>query len=549
MATGSGLQPQRGINVSNITPTVDLRTGEAQAWNEARRTFERLSEAAKPNLIRRAQERGAREGAEIARGEREAPGLIDRILTGGDVGEARIRAREVSYLSQVRNDVDRREQELRREFALDPEGYERASREATSGFIQGAWSEMAPEVEAYAQQAFTRGRDVVVNARTARDQQETVQALGVRIQTLDERLIALASQGGIGGEEYQAIYAERLDLQDERENNPAILYSPEQRALDDDRFDEAALGANVSRLAIESYSANGGGLPGRAAALRLLEDQVLNGEAFAGLTPERRRRVYQDATRQVNDFYAVDREEQRVRDEEDRERRAAEREAVGELQLDILLGGVSEADIQSRTDLSDASKARLIGAARAQVRRERAEARAISTLTAAGARANYSELNDGARAGTLSRQEIADALAAGQITPGQAQTLRVNTDRALRPVVDDVMAPVRDYARRPGMSTRGTAAAMATAEEAAAMFARDNPGVGLDGRLAAGRVIAERVFGGAGAGRPANAQAANNDRATQLRALEAERARRANGGRPMSQREYNERRNEILHGT
>lgn len=81
------------------------------------------------------------------------------------------------------------------------------------------------------------------------------------------------------------------------------------------------------------------------------------------------------------------------------------------------------------------------------------------------------------------------------------------------------------------------------------MFARDNPDVGLEGRLAAGRAIAERVFGGAGAGRPANAQTANNDRTVQLRALEARRARLANGGQPMSQREYDESRNEILHGT
>jgi hypothetical protein len=469
-------------------------------------------------------------------------------MTGGQVGEARIRAREASYLAQVRGDVDRREQDLRRQFALDPEGYEQASREAVSGFIQGAWSDMAIEVEAYAQQTFTRGREAVVNARTTRDQQEAVQALGVRYETLQERLISMAARGEMGGDDYNAIYQEMLGLQDERENNPAVLYSPEQRALDDDKLDEAVLGANVSRLAIQSYTDAGGGLPGRAAALRLLEAEVLNGETFAAMTPERRQRVFRDASRQVNDYYAVAREEERVQEEIELERRAVEREVIGELQLDILMGGVTEADIQGRTDLSDAAKARLVSSARAQARRDRAEARALEAAAAAGARANYSELRDQATAGLLSNEEIADALSARIITQGQAQTLRTQNDRALRPVVDNVMAPVRDHARRPGMSTRGNATSLAIAEEAAAGFARENPGVGLEGQLAAGRAIADRVFGGAGAGRPANAQAANNERSTRMRALDAERQRRANTGRAMSQREDNQRRNEILHG-
>lgn len=546
MATGANLQQGRGIQVSNITPQVDLRNGEAEAWQTAERTFDRMYEAAKPNLVRRAQERGIAEGTEIAEGKREfkAPRFAF-----GDVAAARSAAVETAYNARIRQDVDTRLGELRREFRYDPEGYEAKAQEVVSGFIQGAPNEFAVDVETYAQTKSREGLSWVADQRAVRDEQETVQAIGVRIGTLDERILALASQpGGAETPEYVEALGERADLQDQRAGNPAILYSEDQRVADDDKLDNAVLGASVTRTAISTYSDNGRGQPGYAAAVRLLNEEVLNGEAFKYLQPEARQRIYRDSMAQLRDFAAVDREERKVEEERERTERAARREAVGDYRLRILLGEATEAEVLADASLSDADKAGLVGSARAQARRETADARSVAALEAANARGIYAEFRDSANAGSLTQSEIADGLNSGQITQGQAATLRDLNDRQLKPVIDNVLAPVRDAAKAPGRSTRGNASQMVIAEQAATMFVRANPNATLEQQLAGGRAIAERVFGGAGQGRPQTQANVQSGQAAALTALSSERTRRAQAGRPMSTAEYNRRRTEILHG-
>jgi len=546
MATGQSAQPRRAIETSNITPQVDLRTGEAQVWDQATRVFDRFTEAAKPNLIRRAQARGMEEGAAIAAGEAEykAPRFVF-----GDVAAARQAAVETAFDARIRSDVDARDKELRRQYRYDPQGYEQAAGEMVSGFIQGAPPEFAVAVEQYARGVTAGSLSSIADARTARDDMETNQALTVRVNELTERMVALASKpGGMETPEYAEAALERTNIQQQRQDNPAILYSPEQRALDDDKTDEAVLGASVARTAVQAYSDAGGGQAGLAAATRFLNEEVLNGDAFADLPPERRARVNRDALEQVRTFSAADREEKRLEAEQEREKRAAEREIVGDMRLGILLGEVSENDIKARDDISDTAKAGLIAAARTQSRRVAADAARDAVLERTNARLAYGDLRDQAAAADLSPAEIADAVAAGTITRGQARTLQTLNDRVLKPVVEDVLAPVRDAARRPGMSTRGTAVPMAQAEAHAATWARANPDATLQERLDFGKIVASTVFGGQGAGRPANAQQAQTGQTAALQAVSAERARRAASGRPMSTAEYNRRRNEIIHG-
>ncbi|WP_292229313.1 hypothetical protein [Brevundimonas sp.] len=546
MATGQSAQPRRNIEVSNIAPQVDLRNGEGQMWDQATRVFDRLSEAAKPNQIRRAQARGMEEGAAIAAGEKD---YVAPRFTFGDVAAARQSAVETAYSARVRSDVDARERQIRRDFRYDPIGYEQAAKEMVSGFIQGAPPDFAVAVEQYATGVTASGLSSVADARSQRDEAETNQALTVRVRELDERLIALASQpGGQDAPEYLAAADERQSLQQQRQDNPAITYSPEQRALDDNKVDEAVLGAGIARVAVQAYSDAGGGQAGLAAATRFLNAEVLQGEAFKDLTPERRARVNRDALEQVRVFSAADREEKRLQEETERAARAAEREAVGDLRLGILMGEVTESDIKARADLSDTAKAGLINSVRTQERRERADTNRDAQLERTNARLAYGEIRDSAQAGTLSTSEIADALSAGIITQGQARTLQGLNDRALKPIVADVLAPVRDASRRPGMSQRGNAVPMAQAEAHAVTWARANPDATLQQRIEFGEFVAKTVFGGQGAGRPANQQAAQTDQAARLAALSAERNQRAGTGRPMSTREFNQKRNEILHG-
>lgn len=546
MATGANLQPGRGREVSNLTPQVDLRTNDAQMWQQAERVFDMFADAAKPDLIRRAQARGSAEGAAIAAGEQEyrAPGFVF-----GDVAAAREQALQTAFNARTRTDIDARFDELRREHRWDPEAFQTASREVVSGFIQGAPSEFAVDIETYAQGKAAAGLSWVADQRAVRDEQEVVQSLAVREAALTERMIALAADGKIGSDEYREALAERSDLQDQRANNPAILYSEDQRVADDDKLDRAVLGASIGRAAVQTYQEQGRGLPGMAASMRFLEAEVLNGEAFAHLPPEQKRAIYRDAQNQLRDFYNVDREEQRAQDQQEREAREAQRELVGDYRLRLLMGEVTEAEIMADAKLDDTAKAGLVTARRAQERRAEADARRDAALERAEAREGYNTLRDSAYAGMLGQGEIADALDAGLISRGQAQTLRDMNDKQLKPLIDDIMAPFNDALRRPGMTQRGTAALRARAEQAATQVAREHPEFTLDERLRAGEAIATRLMGANGRGRPQNGQTAQSGQAQQLQALAAERTRRQESGRAMSRAEYDRRRNEIIHGS
>jgi hypothetical protein len=542
MATGANIQPGRGIVTTDLPPQVDMRDGSAEAWDAARRVADRFAEAGKRDLVRRAQARGAEEGAAVAAGEMEMPKR--GWLFGGDVAEARTAALETAFTARIRTDIDAREAELRREHRYDPQAYERASAEMVSGFIQGAPPDFAVDVETYAKSISQRGLESVANNRSARDEQEVVQSFGVRRTALQERMIALASQpGGItDNPEYEAAAAEYAALQDEAEGNPAVLYSTDQRLADDERTQVGIQTAIIGAEAVSTYSASGRGLPGMAAATRQLREDILESETFAGYTPEARQRLYRDSYAQLNQYAMADREERRAEQEVERQRREAARDRRESYALRIAMGdGVGQDEILNDPDLDDGDRATLIRSADAAVRREAEQARRDANLEAQASRDIYNGYRDEANAGTLSEADLADAVNAGTLSRGQARTLATLRDRGLAPVVADVMAPVRDMVSGEANRARRTGANMAIAEEAAAIFARANPDATLEQRLAAGRAIGERVFG-------RSTTAAPSERVRQLAGLEAERTRRASGGNRMSQAEYNRRRNEIING-
>jgi hypothetical protein len=470
------------------------------------------------------------------------------------VAAAREQALQGAFIARTRTDIDARDDELRRQFRYDPEGYERAAGEMVSGFIQGSPSEFAVDVETYARSRAQNGLSVVANARAARDEQETAQALGVRRAQLQERMIAMAAQpeGIAGNVDYLATSLEYNALQDEAEGNPAVLYSPEQRAADDETLTVGVQNAIVGVQAVQTYTASGGGLPGIAAAQRQLREDILDSDTFAALKPEVRARLYRDATAQLNQYATADREAARVQAEEERQRVAAARDRRDTYSLRIAMGDTVSAD-ELRNDplLDDGDRAQLVRASDAAARREAAQARTDAALEAQASRETYAGYRDQAAAGTLSPAELADAVSAGLISRGQARTLNGLSDRSLQPVVADIMAPVRDAMNAPGRSQRGQASQLAIAEQAALEYARTHPDASLQDRLTAGRVISERVMGTRGAGRPAAAGGAASPQAAQtnaLSALSAERARRASSGNRMSAAEYNRRRNEIIHG-
>jgi len=531
--------------LTDVTPGVDFRTGESEVWDQGTRLLKKYEEANKPNLIRRAQQRGAIEGAAVADG---APVPERGFLFQGDVAEARTAALEAAYIARTRTDFDARETEVRQQFRYDPEGYEAEMGRVRSGFIQGAPPEFAVDVESYANDRAQRGLESVSGARIVRDEQETVQALAVRHGKLTEDLIAMAAAGADPlSPEFLAAAGEHTALQDQREGNPAILYSSEQRAADDEKLADGMMLATINRNAVETYNDSGRGLAGYAAAARFIEAEVLQGDAFSDVEPGRRAKMHRDALTELRAFSVADREERRVAEEQERQRRAEMRDERDSLVLAASLGELSESEVLGRDDLDDAAKNRVLGAIRSRESRERTEQNATTALELAGRTAVYNGFRDEADAGTLSAAEIAEGLNAGLLTPGQAQTLRTRNNKTLAPLVDDVMAPVREAARRPGASMWDRDSNMARAEEGAAAWVQANPDATLEDRLKAGRWYAERHFG-AGSAAPASGGAGQPTPAAQLSALAAERARRQASGTPMPLSEYNRRRSEIING-
>jgi hypothetical protein len=532
--------------LSNITPGADFRTGEAEVFAQGERLLAKYEEANKTNLIRRAQQRGAVEGAAVADG---APMPERGMMFFGDVAEARTAALQSAYTARVRTDFDAREAQVRQEFRDDPEGYEAEMGRVRSGFIQGAPPEFAVDVETYAGERVQRGLESVSSARMVRDDQEVVQALTVRHAQLSENLIALSARGDTDSMEFFETQAELIALQDQREANPAILYSTEQRIADDEKLGDGMMLATINRNAVETYNDSGSGLAGRAAALRFLESEVLNGEEFADVDPGRRAKLYRDAVTELNAFTVADTAERRVAEEQERQRQAAMREERDSLVLAASLGEVTEAEVLARTDLDDAAKNRVLGAIRARVSRDSTERRAATAAENLANAAHYNTLRDDADAGTLNAAEVAEGVNAGLISEGQAQTLRTRNDRTLRPKVDDVMAPVRDAGERRRRLVRDFNERMAAAEEGAAAWVRENPNATLEQRLQAGRWYAERHFG-AGANSPAaggetgGGAAADQARVARIRAVNEQIRARAAAGRPYSAAEANRMRAE-----
>lgn len=547
MATGQSAQPGRGMVLSNVTPGADFRTGEAEAWDQGARLLSKYAEANKTNLIRRAQQRGAVEGAAVADGE---PMPERGFLFQGDVAEARTAALQAAYSARVRTDFDAAEADVRQRNRYKPEAYEAEMGRVRSGFIQGAPPEFAVDVETYANSLSQRGLESVSAARIARDDQEVVQALSVRREKLSSTLTALGVKpGGRQSPEFLAARAEYDALQDQREGNPAILYSTDQRLADDAALDDGIMLAQIVAEAVKDYNDAGGGPAGVARASRYFQNEVLNGEEFADVDPGRLAKMHRDALAEFNRFTVADREERRVADEQERQRRAEQRAAADSAVLDASLGEIDEAEIMARDDLDDAGKSRALSAARSRQSRERTEASAARSSQALADATYYSEWRDDADAGTLNLGELGDAVNSGLISEGRAQTLRTINDRTLRPQVDDVMAPVRDAGERRRRLTRDYAQRMARAEEEVAAWVRNNPKVGIEGRLAAGRVYAELYFGAGantagGAGGDTAGGGADQARVARIRAVNEQIRARAQAGRPYSAAEANRMRAE-----
>lgn len=255
MATGANFQPGRGIQVSNITPQVGLATGEAEVWDQAERVFNRLNEAAKPNLIRKAQQAGAEEGRALAAGEIERPKRGP--LSFGEVAAARETAMRDAYMAGVATDIDDREREARTQFGHDLAGYERAMAGVRSGFINGSEPEFAVDVENYINRRIGVGKTDISENVSRVALAEADSTLRARIALSEKQLLLLIDQGKAGTLEYDDAEESLLQAIRQRSSNPAIAYSEAEADADFAAFAGRAKASIAALHVREIYESEG----------------------------------------------------------------------------------------------------------------------------------------------------------------------------------------------------------------------------------------------------------------------------------------------------
>lgn len=289
MATGSGIQGNRGIVVSSITPDADFRTGEAELWDSVGRLGKQLSDRAKPELIRQAERRGKEDAVAVQAGEMPAPKR--GLFSGGDVYEARQEAFRQSYVALNANAFDEIEAKARDEHGHDVEAYDTAVSKALTGFIQGAEPQYAVDIEQYGRRRIAMGRTAVADAATRVRLQEASVSIALRQESLTAQLLTMIREGRDQTDEFKLIEEERADVMRRRRDNPAIIYSDEEADRDDRAFVTASKAAVYTRYAVNALRDIG-----QDAALEALQD-ILRDPA---LSPDERNAAFESARADVN---------------------------------------------------------------------------------------------------------------------------------------------------------------------------------------------------------------------------------------------------------
>lgn len=260
MATGADLQPRRRTVLSDVTPGIDFRTGEAEMLASVGRLADQVTELAKPGQRRRAEEAGAREGAEAAeqtiRGEKaETPRR--GLLFFGEMAEARTEAMERAYQARIRSDYDRREAEVQAEFSHDIEGYRRKMAEVRSGFIANVLPDFAVDFETYAVARASLGEGTVAERATRVQQVEAATTLSVRMDELQRRMADELAEAGTQTVKYEILLNEYEEVREARLSNPSIAYTQTEADADAVELQVAAKAAIYTHHARREFRQNG----------------------------------------------------------------------------------------------------------------------------------------------------------------------------------------------------------------------------------------------------------------------------------------------------
>ena len=279
--------------LSDVTPGASFDNGEAQMWSSVGRLADQLTEAAKPSMKRRAEERGAREGAEaaaqtVAGQPAEAPRPL---LAFGEMAEARMAAAEQAYHAGVRSDFDARENEVSLEFSHDPEAYRERMAGVRSAFIQNAPPEYAVDLEQYSTNRINVGAGSISARAAAVQLNEQAATLAGRMASLGQQMVDETTDNGGPTPRYEILRYEYESVRQARLDNPAIPYSETEAAADDREL------ATLGKAAVYTHHARGlFREEGAAAALGSLEAILTD----ADLAESERSVVFEKARATIN---------------------------------------------------------------------------------------------------------------------------------------------------------------------------------------------------------------------------------------------------------
>jgi hypothetical protein len=151
-----------------------------------------------------------------------------------------------------------------------------------------------------------RSRDGLIQTQLGRDTRMSEQALLARYTLVDDRIAAIAMNGGTTTADYVELAAERRDLAEARAANPLFEYSPEQMEIDLRRAESRDTGFAMTGRVRQVYNETGSMAAARAEAERLSSDPALD------LTPTERRQFGAMATEGLDQINAERRAEVEV---------------------------------------------------------------------------------------------------------------------------------------------------------------------------------------------------------------------------------------------
>lgn len=164
---------------------------------------------------------------------------------------------------------------LRNQFDGRPAEFDAAAKAYVKEAGKGSDPLLRPFLQNEAERQATQYGDGLKSAKHELDLRRSLQALTAREGLLADELEALAAQGGAGTPEFQRKRLELDDIRSQKAANPKLAYTPEQRAVDDQRLDVSLKAAGIVGIARRDYERDGDLARAQRTAERELESLQL----------------------------------------------------------------------------------------------------------------------------------------------------------------------------------------------------------------------------------------------------------------------------------